>query len=105
MTFFELREAALSEAALSEAALREAASSVAALSVAPLRGAAAVVTEAEERQGEEEEDERFAYRLCHLTDTRTCRFAVVPYRPHHSTFGHQNTCTSDIRCAEVWRGR
>lgn len=43
MTFFELREAALS--------------------FAPLSVAAAVVAEAEERKGEEDEDKRFADRL------------------------------------------
>jgi hypothetical protein len=47
MTFFELREAALN--------------------FAPLSVAAAVVAEAEERQGEEEEDKRFADRQTHFT--------------------------------------
>ena len=112
MTFFELREAALSEAALSGAAL-----SGAALSGAALSGAAAVVAEAEERQGEEEEDKRFAYRqrIVHRTN-RVFTFSkgiipfpgfliLTPYRPHHSTTGHQKTHSTDIRRIEVSRGR
>ena len=59
MTFFELREAALSGVALS---------------FAPLSVAAAVVAEAEERQGEEEQYKRFAYRFFQFTDTGSCRF-------------------------------
>ena len=54
MTFFELGEAALG--------------------FAPLSVAAAIVTEAEERQGEEEEDKRFAYRHQNLALTGSCRF-------------------------------
>ena len=106
MTFFELREAALSGAALSGAALSETALSGAALSVA-----AAVVAEAEERQGEEEEDKRFAYRqrIIHRTN-RVFTFSkgiipfpgfLIPYRPHHSTTGHQKTHSTDIGCIEA----
>ena len=73
MTFFELREAALSGAALSGAALSGAALSI----------AAAVVAEAEERQGEEEQYERFAYRHHNLSDTTTCRIVIAPGIRHH----------------------
>lgn len=55
MTFFELREAALN--------------------FAPLSVAAAVVAEAEERQGEEEENKRFAYRR--YRRSADCRIFIV----------------------------
>ena len=82
MTFFELREAALS-------------------------GAAAVVAEAEERQGEEEEDKRFAYRR-YRRSADWHIFIVIgisPPRPLYITAGHRNPYSTHIRCVEVWRGR